>query len=473
MTQVWQEPWFPWAVGIAIGVPVLLIVLTELLGVLTRRRKAAAKPVRLLRNYVIPVAAVFALLVFASRQSNEWTWVRIVGTLLGFLVILLVLSAFNVALFANAQEGSWRDRIPSIFVDLARLALILVGLAILFSWVWGADVGGLIAALGVTSIVIGLALQNAVGSVISGLLLLFEQPFKLGDWLDTGSVRGRVVEVNWRAVHIDTGNGIQIVPNASLADSSFTNLSQPVGAFTASVGVKFSTDDPPDDVLRLLREVASGLPMLEKGDSPTASYEGNAAYSVTIPVTGPAAAGDATALFRAWLWYAARRRGLALDGDSTDPIATPERLKKAVVAIAPTLHARETDYDAILASCILERYGPGETVQAAGVVPDAIRFLVEGGVHLAVPTNDGLITFQRLDSGDFIGQTALTREIAVASAIADGTTLVLRMPLATIDQLVRTKPRLAQEIGKSIENKHRQASAALAEAGVVRGTIGR
>ncbi|WP_285042676.1 mechanosensitive ion channel domain-containing protein [Plantibacter sp. LMC-P-059a] len=473
MTEVWQEPWFPWAVGLAVGVPVLLIVLTEVLGALSRRGNAAAKPVRLLRNFVVPVGAVFALLVFATARADDITWVRIVGTLLGFLLILLILSAFNVALFANAEEGSWRDRIPSIFVDLARLALILIGLAILFSWVWGADIGGLVTALGVTSIVIGLALQNAVGGVISGLLLLFEQPFRLGDWLDTGSVRGRVVEVNWRAVHLDTGNGIQIVPNSSLAGASFTNLSQPVGAFTASVEVTFSTDDAPDDVLRLLREVASALPMLEPSDEVSASYLGAARFSVTLPVTGPSAADEAVARFRAWLWYAARRRGLALDGDGTDPIATPERLGAALVTLAPTLHAREEDLDELAGSCTLERYGPGETVQAAGTVPDAIRFLIEGGVQLAVPTKDGLITFQYLGTGDVIGQTALTREVAMAAAIADGTTLVLRMPLSSIDRLVRTRPRLAQEIGASIDHKHRQAQAALAEAGIVRGTIGR
>ena len=93
---------------------------------------------------------------------------------------------FNVALFANARAGSWRERIPKIFIEIARLILVIVGLALLFRLVWGADVGGVFAALGVTSIVIGLALQNAVGGVISGLLLLFEQPFKIGDWLTVG-----------------------------------------------------------------------------------------------------------------------------------------------------------------------------------------------------------------------------------------------------------------------------------------------
>ena len=79
----------------------------------------------------------------------------------------------------------------------------------------GANLGGLITAVGVGSIVIGLAVQNAVGPVISGLLLLFEQPFGIGDWLDTKFGKGRVVEVNWRAVHIDTENGIRVIPNAA------------------------------------------------------------------------------------------------------------------------------------------------------------------------------------------------------------------------------------------------------------------
>lgn len=178
-----------WGIALlVVGVPLTLIVLTELIGWLDRRQHPAAAPLRLLRNWVIPVASLFALLAFAFESSEDQVWVRFVATVLGFLLILLVLSAFNVALFSNAQSGSWRERIPSIFVEIARLALVLFGVAMLFSWVWNADVGGLIAALGVTSIIIGLALQNAVGGVISGLLLLFEQPFRIGDWLSVAGV---------------------------------------------------------------------------------------------------------------------------------------------------------------------------------------------------------------------------------------------------------------------------------------------
>jgi small-conductance mechanosensitive channel len=163
----------------------------------------------------------------------------------GFLLILLVLSALKVVLFKQAGTGTWRERMPSIFIDIARLLLVGIGLAMLFSWVWGADIGGLFAALGVTSIVLGFALQNAVGSIISGLLLLFEQPFRLGDWLDAGSARGRIVEVNWRSVHIETADGVQIIPNATLAGASFTNLSQPAGRHAVTIATAFGPGDPP------------------------------------------------------------------------------------------------------------------------------------------------------------------------------------------------------------------------------------
>ncbi|GAA0997685.1 mechanosensitive ion channel domain-containing protein [Subtercola frigoramans] len=466
MADIWSEPWFGLALAIAIGLPIVLVILTELLAYLVRREHPAAKPVRLLRNLVLPVGALLALLSLASTSRVEITWVRVVATVFGFLVILLLLSSVNVVLFGNPADGSWRERLPSIFIDLARLGLILVGLALLFSWVWDADVGGLITALGVTSIVIGLALQNAVGSVISGLLLLFEQPFRIGDWLNAGGVQGRVVEVNWRAVHIDTGNGIQIMPNASLAGSSFTNLSQAPGAFRATATVKFSTDDPPHQVLELLQSVANALPMLERSESIDASYAGSATYSISIPVVGPADAGNATALFLAWLWYAARRAGLALDNDSTDPIATPERRDEAVAAMIRVLRLAPGDYGWLAARVRLERYGHGEVLHRSHTIPDAFRFVIEGEVILSVPTEFGDVAFQTLQQGEFFGMLALSRQVDANSAVAKGTTTVLLIPTSVVDELIDANPGIARDIGRIIDLRRDAAIAAVTALGI-------
>ncbi|WP_243228618.1 mechanosensitive ion channel domain-containing protein [Microbacterium sp. CIAB417] len=463
MAEAFQDGWAWWVIGLAVGVPVLLVVLTELIGALSRRGNPVAGPLKLLRNWVVPAGALFALLAFAIQSPADQVWVRVVATVFGFLVILLVLSSFNVALFANAAPGSWRDRIPTIFVEIARLALVVVGLALLFSWVWDADVGGLITALGVTSIVIGLALQNAVGGVISGLLLLFEQPFKIGDWLDAAGVRGRVVEVNWRAVHIDTGSGIQIVPNSSLSGASFTNLTEPAGPYTASTSVTFSTDDPPHEVMALLIDVADALPMRIAGERATVSYGGGGSYTVSILVPGPADASTALSMYLSWLWYAARRQGFALDGDATDPLTEPDRLAAAITQIAPALHLRDDDVEQLAATARLARYGVGEVVLPAGVIPEEVSVILTGQAVLALDVDGGRVEFARAEAGDIIGHTALTRERSQAVTVAAEILTVVIVPLETVDELIRARPRLAAEIGESLELKRRMAAERLAE----------
>ena len=186
IADVVDAPWFFWAVGVAVGFPLLLVLLTELQNALTRRGSALAAPVGVVRVFILPLTALLILLVKANGIHSDATPVRLAATVLGFVILLLLLSGFNDTLFRGAPEGSWRKRIPSIFLDVARFVLIAIGLAMILSFIWGANVGGLFAALGVTSIVIGLALQNSVGQIISGLLLLFEQPFRLGDWPATG-----------------------------------------------------------------------------------------------------------------------------------------------------------------------------------------------------------------------------------------------------------------------------------------------
>src|SRR4051794_25646909 len=248
MRSVLDAPWFYWAVGVAIGFPILLVMLTELQHALRRRNSSLTRPVYLIRTYILPLGALLILLVQAMQISGETTPVRLVATVFGFVVLVLLLSGLNATLFQAAPGGSWRKRIPSIFVDVARFAVIAIGVGLMFSFIWGADVGRLFTALGITSIVLGLALQNSVGQIISGLLVLFEQPFQLGDWVDTASARGRVLEVNWRATHIETSSGLQIIPNSVLAAASFTNLSRPPGAHTITITTVFSLTDPPDDV---------------------------------------------------------------------------------------------------------------------------------------------------------------------------------------------------------------------------------
>jgi small-conductance mechanosensitive channel len=465
MTGVLDAPWFLWAIGVAVGFPLVLVFLTELHNALLRRRSALARPVHLLRNYILPLGALLLLLVKATQVSAEATPVRIVSTVFGFVVLVLLLSGLNATLFQGAPEGSWRKRIPSIFLDVARFAIIAIGVGLMFSFIWGADVGRLFTALGVTSIVLGLALQNSVGQIISGLLVLFEQPFQLGDWIETPTARGRVVEVNWRATHIDTGTGLLIMPNSVLALASFTNFSRPPGTHSLSVTTVFSVDDPPDDVIAMLNRVAAVLPQLRPDAAPSSVRTmGALQYSTGIPVRTPADDFAARSLFLRWVWYASRRAGLHLD-EAEDEFATPERLEASLRIIAPTLRLTAADQQELLSRAQLTRFGTQEYLQFAGQVPKRMTFLVNGRVRLVASGNDGaIVPVRTLEAGDFLGQTALTREAVTASAYALEEVTVLQIDREDIEELVQRKPLLLQDIGRAIEERRKSVRRALAAA---------
>src|SRR5690349_8421213 len=336
MTELLDSPWFYWAVGVAIGFPVCLVLLTELQNALRRRDSSLARPVHLVRAYILPLGALLILLVGAMEISGETTPVRVVATVFGFVVLVLLLSGTNATLFQGAPQGSWRKRVPAIFLEVARFALIIVGVGLILAYIWGAHIGGLFTALGVSSIVLGLTLQNSVGQIIAGLFVLFEQPFQLGDWIETPSARGRVAEVNWRATHIDTGSGLLIMPNSVLATSSFTNYSRPPGTHSLVVSTTFSVDDPPDDVCSMLSQVAGALPQLRPKAAPVSRAGGGLEYKTVIPLRTPADDIAARATFLRWVWYASRRAGLHLD-EADDDFETPERLHASLRIIGPAL----------------------------------------------------------------------------------------------------------------------------------------
>jgi small-conductance mechanosensitive channel len=467
ITDIFGEPWFWPAVAVIIGLPIVLLVLGEVQTSMQRKGTPGLTIVTLARNVLAPLAAVIILFTqIPQADLDGFTWAKVAATAFGLVVVVILLSGLNLAIFVTAKQGTWRNRFPSIFVDIARILIIAISLAVLFGWIWGADVGGLFTALGIGSIVIGLALQNAVGSVLSGLFLLFEQPFEIGDWLMTGQGRGRVIAMNWRATHLDTSNGILVMPNSELAGGSFTNLSRATSPFEASDVFRFATDDPPQKVIEVMVDVASGLPERHPDEMPYAVPLNKAKFEINIPLTSPGKRYMTLGLFRIRLWYAARRAGLHLDRDLTDNYATPERTRANLLRLAPRFEISRDEAEGMLDQVRIERYGEGEVLQKPGQVPDGVRVILEGVAELQVPASQGaVVPVVQLKRDDLLGLTALTRQTVGASATALSDVAVLYIPVAIVDTLVKTRPGLARDIGSAIDYRQGLGTRALVEYG--------
>jgi small-conductance mechanosensitive channel len=475
----WLSTWHRetlWAVGLLAGAPALFVALGEWGVRLQRRGNALAAPLASVRNLVLPVLAVWLLLRQVLLYDQGEIAVRVVETLLWVVVLHASLSLLNVLLFAGADEKSWQARVPRLLRDLCRLFLVLLGTAIVLSTVWGLNLGQLVTALGIGSIVLGLALQEPLGNFFSGLVLLFERPFAVGDWIRIGDTVGKVVEINWRAVHVLTrGTELLIVPNSMLAKGSFTNHSRPTVLYAESITLGFSCDDPPNKVKRVLREIAVRSKGVLADPAPvvrTASYnDSSIAYQVRFHVADYAALGAARDEFLTRVWYAVRRHGLSMPY----PIHTSIQVAQGeltAAARAPLPPERLRDFpqfglsraegleEAVSVSAV-KTYARGEQVVGEGEALPGLHLILCGQAVLTVRDVTGRETeIARLGKGEYFGEKALlSGQVSDVTVTALEDLEVLVLDRDTLTKLLDRTPRLAREIGTVMEQR-RQASLA-------------
>ena len=197
-----QARWL-YALALVVGFPALVVALNELSFALARAGRPVAASVRFVRTWVVPLVAFSLFLRWILRLPATSLWVRLTETVFWALTIVAIIGVVNNVVFESARPGSWQRKVPALLRDLIRLLLVAIGLAVVYSFVWGREIEGALAALGVTSIVVGLALQEPLGNLFSGLMLLMERPFEVGETIEVGSVSGKVIEVNWRSAHIE------------------------------------------------------------------------------------------------------------------------------------------------------------------------------------------------------------------------------------------------------------------------------
>jgi small-conductance mechanosensitive channel len=140
---------------------------------------------------------------------------------------------------------------------IVHYLIMITGTVVAFQFV-GIDLAGLTVIFGLLSVGIGFGLQNVTSNFISGIILLFERPIKVGDRVTVGEVEGDVTSINMRSTTIQSLDNISIiVPNSEFISSTVTNWSygDPKIRLKIEVGVSYKSDL--DIVIKSLKEVAN------------------------------------------------------------------------------------------------------------------------------------------------------------------------------------------------------------------------
>ena len=158
-----------------------------------------------------------------------------------------------------------------LFADLGSGLVYVVAFVGIMETVLKEPISGVLATSGVFAIVLGLALQNTLADVFSGLAINMERPFQAGDWITVkDGVEGQVMEVNWRATRIKTSaNDVAAIPNSVIARSIVVRH-RVVDEHVCSIGIRIDHIIPPADVIALLQAASSGSPGIVAGNVPSA-----------------------------------------------------------------------------------------------------------------------------------------------------------------------------------------------------------
>jgi small-conductance mechanosensitive channel len=463
--------------ALILGFPVVMLLLGEAIRWLQRHQPAFAAPLRIVRNWVMPALALYLLLVRVMGFARSGVGVRLTETLLWITLIFAALTLLNVILFEGAPAGSWQAKVPKLFRDLGRFLLVLVGAAIVLSTVWGADLGAFFTALGVGSLVLGLALQDSLGNIFSGVALLFEQPISMGDWIQIGDSLGRVVEVNWRSVHLQTlSEDLLVIPNSELSKGQFINYSRPDQIRRLDLPIGFSYDDPPNRVRQLLIEAVREVPGVLQAPPPEvviSSYgDFSINYELRVFVPDFTTGRDVRDEINVRIWYLAKRCKLTIPYPIQheipyEPIVeTPEqqdaeclRLLRTTTGFAGLPVARLKQ---LLADSEVRTYATNEIIIHRDLLLDGLYLILAGEAELLVPDSQGRpCSLGVLMRGECFGEKSSLLHGRISETIvrAADDLQVLFIPTEKLQELLLEAPRLSTDLSEVIEIRRRALEA--------------
>ncbi|WP_375607181.1 MULTISPECIES: mechanosensitive ion channel domain-containing protein [unclassified Bartonella] len=199
--------------------------------------------------------------------------ISLVTGIISFCVCWFLIRRFigwldNVVLVHGEFDSGIRNSIKTVISYGGVVVSALTGLSMA-----GLDLRNFALIAGGLSLGIGFGLQNIVQNFVSGLIILVGRPFKIGDYIESGSVGGVVKRISVRATELET---IQrktiIIPNSSLINNNVSNWTRRNKVGRIDVPVTVSSKVAPEHVAEILLEIASTTEGVLKNPIPQVSF---------------------------------------------------------------------------------------------------------------------------------------------------------------------------------------------------------
>lgn len=195
-----------------------------------------------------------------ANASLTWVFSAIV---IFTAIILIFVCNFITHLFDNKSRKA--KTVASLIRSLVKYITIIAAICVILV-LWGVDVIGIIAGVGVLTLIIGLGCQSLIQDVISGIFIVFDDYFAVGDMVIIDGFRGTIVEVGLKTTKLqDFGGNIKSITNNSI--STVVNMSRlrSVASVTLSVSYNEDVERVEAIILEEIEQLKEKIPNITEG----------------------------------------------------------------------------------------------------------------------------------------------------------------------------------------------------------------
>ena len=203
------------------------------------------------------------LAAFEKKYARYWEWESLVSYSIVLIKIVAIILVAYLALklldrlinrLLKVEEAP-NPRLMTLSRLLQSVALyvvcFIVGVMILEEL--GIRTTSLVAGAGIVGLVVGLGAQNLIKDIISGFFIIVEDQYMVGDYIEVGSLQGKVTVIGLRATRLtDWGGEIHVIPNGQI--TQVTNHSRAIRRATVDVRIVYHEDT--EKVMQILNRIA-------------------------------------------------------------------------------------------------------------------------------------------------------------------------------------------------------------------------
>lgn len=373
-------------------------------------------------------------------------WTHLSWATIGFVRIYIVLDG--------------RPREARLIQDLLVAIVYLGVLLSVMAFVFGVPIGTLLATSGVFAIILGLALQNTLGDVFSGIALTLGRPYTIGDWiLLPDGTEGRVVASNWRSTYLLTSaHNLVVMPNSVLAKQGLTNVSKPDETHQIVLAIRIVPTHTPAFVQKIMLEALSSCNSIVQEPPSSVSLIGIDASAIDVQlyfrVMNPGQRSSARNDVIDLVYRHCNANGLVFarplgtqvfqDGEIAAPKISALALLRSIALFSDLT---EGEREQLSSGAVEKKIAAGEELLAKGSVSDRLLLIGEGVV---LSRDQGEIV-ARLAPGDMLGaRGVLLGQAESHQALTLTPATLYEIEKSIFDNLVAGRPGLIEDLARRV-----------------------